>query len=131
VRLSVEGRVGLMDRVYGYGHAAYLPALEDVRSVDTEFRDVTGYEYEFGVAWNVMLHMSLRAGYRADSVDYTEPETVLTGGGTAPSKIGTGGNSGIGIPGGPSPGSGGQAVNELGDGSTESKGFFVGLGFRF
>jgi opacity protein-like surface antigen len=71
-RVAVEGRVGFVGAVYGYAQAAYLPQLDDANSVvaGLTFEEMEGLEYELGVQWKMLPFMSMRAGYRANNVDY-------------------------------------------------------------
>jgi hypothetical protein len=73
VRLSLEGRLGLIGAIYGYAQLSYLPALDDAPSVvpGLRFDEMTGLEYEAGVSWKMAPFVSLRAGYRRNSVDFT------------------------------------------------------------
>lgn len=105
VRLGAEGRISLGGLVYLYGQGSYLPSLDDTPAVDPllgRFENLDGYEFEAGVAWKMAPFVSLRAGYRAQTINFT-----LTG--FEP------------IPDGPT---------EI-DGDTESTGFLAGLSFRF
>lgn len=104
-RVGAEGRVALAGMVYLYGQGSYLPALDDAPAVDPalgQFENLDGYEVETGVSWKMAPFISLRAGYRAQSINYTRT-------GFEP------------IPEGPT---------EL-DGETESNGFLAGLTFSF
>jgi hypothetical protein len=104
-RAVVEGRIGLVGPVYFYGLACYLPALDDARASDPavgEFKDLHGYQVDAGVAWTILPFVSLRAGYRSQSVDYTRSGFV------------------------PLPGEPSQV-----DGQVDSKGYIAGLSFRF
>jgi len=104
-RLGAEGRISLGGLVYLYGQGSYLPSLDDAPAVDPlmgYFENLDGYELEAGVSWKMAPFVSLRAGYRAQTVNFT-----LTG--FEP------------IPDGPT---------EI-DGETESTGFLAGLSFRF
>jgi hypothetical protein len=104
-RAVVEGRIGLLGPVYFYGLASYLPTLDDTRSTDPalgEFRDMHGYELDAGVACTILPFISLRAGYRSQSIDYTRSGFV------------------------PLPGEPSQM-----DGQVDSSGYIAGLSFRF
>jgi hypothetical protein len=74
LRLTAEGRVGFVGALYGYAQAALLPSLDDTgSSVPTvEFQDMDAHEYELGISWKFAPFVSLRAGYRETSVDFTE-----------------------------------------------------------
>lgn len=100
-RLAVEGRIGFIDMVYGYGTGSYAPALDDAtNSAADAFEDLQGYEYELGVGWDIAPFISARGGYRVASTDFTQVATA-------------------GIPTPPA------------DGNVESTGFFAGVGFHF
>jgi hypothetical protein len=104
-RVGAEGRIAVAGMIYFYGQGSYLPALDDAPAVDPllgYFEDMTGYEVETGVSWKMAPFISLRAGYRAQSIDFTRT-------GFEP------------VPDGPT------AV----DGEAESSGFLAGLTFRF
>ena len=104
-RALVEGRVGLVGPVYFYGLGSWLPALSDTHSTDPalgEFRDMSGYELDAGVAWTILPFVSLRAGFREQSVEYVRSGYV------------------------PLPGQPAQM-----DGEVDSSGYVAGLSFRF
>jgi opacity protein-like surface antigen len=104
-RIGAEGRVALGGLFYLYGQGSYLPSLDDAPAVDPllgHFENLDGYEFETGVSWKIAPFMSLRAGYRTQTINFT-----MTG--FEP------------IPDGPT---------EI-DGETESSGFLAGLTFRF
>jgi len=104
-RAVLEGRVGLLGPVYFYGLGSYLPALDDAKSIDPalgEFRDMTGYELDAGVAWTILPFLSMRAGYRTQAIEYTRGGYV------------------------PLPGEPAQM-----DGEVDSSGYVAGLAFRF
>ncbi len=71
VRLSVEGRVGIIGAVYAYGQGSYLPSLDDATSAGATLKDLEGFEYELGVSWKAAPFISFRAGYRENSLDYS------------------------------------------------------------
>jgi opacity protein-like surface antigen len=78
-RISVEGRVALVGLVYVYGQGSYLPELDDgeaLNPLDGNFTDMTGFEYEAGVSVKMAPFLSLRAGYRAQKVDFTRVDLV-------------------------------------------------------
>lgn len=136
VRVSAEGSFGLPGPFAAYGLASYLPALDDAPAVeptDGTFEDVQGFEYELGFRWSVAPFVSVRAGYRVHSVDFTQNMT-----GVAPTAAGSG-NSGdqggglVGLAMNPPPEmecACSAAVTSY-SGSAESNGFFAGLGLRF
>lgn len=135
-RLTMDGRVGLMNLVYAYGHGTYLPSLDDAPATDPAagtFEDMKGYEYELGVAWKMAPFISARAGYRMASLDFTQ--TGVSSSPTVDPELGFagGGNSGFAIPqlGGNSTSGAGSPVLTDYSGDAQSKGFFVGLGFHF
>ena len=104
-RVGAEGRIALAGVVCLYGQGSYLPALDDTPAVDPalgRFENLDGYELETGVSWKIAPFISLRAGYRAQSINFTRT-------GFEP------------IPDGPT---------EL-DGEAESTGFLAGMTFRF
>lgn len=95
MRLAGEGRVGLGGLFHAYLQAAFIPKLDDVADVNgtnPPFEDLESTEYEVGVSWKAAPFVSVKAGWRETSVDFTQ---------------------------------GGF------DGSAESSGFLVGLGFHF
>ena len=59
-----------------------------------KLEDMDGYEYELGVSWKFMPLLSLRAGYRETSIDFTETDGVTDTNGSAES---TGFLAGLGI----------------------------------
>jgi hypothetical protein len=132
-RLAVEGRIGLLGQVYAYGHGAYSPHLDDAADSDPlngEFEDVEGYEVEVGVAWRLAPFISMRAGYRANSLDFVHSgATVLTttatgapsGDATAPPVLGRS----------PDPFGSPEGVASSVSGSAEAEGVFAGLTFHF
>ena len=64
------------------------------------FEDIEGLEYEVGVSWKMFPFVSMRAGYRETTFDFTETNSAKS------------------------------SDDEL-DGTIESKGFLLGLGFHF
>jgi len=136
VRMTVEGRIGLMDMLYAYGHGAYLPSLGDAEAADGlsgTFEDLDAYEYELGVAWKAMPFMNVHAGYRVNGLSFTH-ETFT------PASVPNDFFSSSGVPGGmtgfdegPEP-SCADCTEEMiapGASETESSGVFLGLGFHF
>ncbi len=104
-RLTLDGRVGIIGVLYFYGQGSYMPALKDAPATDPglgRFEELEGTELELGLSWKMLPVISLRAGYRTQSVDFLR--TGFT----------------------PLPGQGGQM-----DGQVESDGFLVGLTARF
>jgi hypothetical protein len=94
-RVGAEGRIAVAGMVYVYDAPAEDPALG-------RFEDLDGYELEAGVSLKMAPFVSFRAGYRAQSINFTRT-------GFEP------------IPDGPT------AL----DGEAESTGFLAGLTFRF
>lgn len=72
VRLSAEGRIGILSVLHAYGHASYLPSMDDTSSsgFDGRFEDIDGLEYEVGISWKMAPFISMRAGYRETSFDF-------------------------------------------------------------
>ncbi|MDH3283668.1 MAG: hypothetical protein OEQ13_02935 [Acidobacteriota bacterium] len=68
VRVVAEGRMGLFGIVHGYGQAAYLPEMDDFFGAS----DVDGMEYDLGVAVEPGPFMTIRAGYRNTTLDFTD-----------------------------------------------------------
>lgn len=89
-RVNVEGRLGLGGVVYLYAQGSYLPDLDDASSNSLgggTFSDLSGLEYDAGVSWKFAPFVVLRAGYRAQSVDFTySPVVGPSGGGEAESR---------------------------------------------
>jgi hypothetical protein len=139
-RITVEGRVSLMGMLYAYGHGSYMPSLSDTDAADPlqgGFEDLDAHEYELGVAWNAMPFMDVHAGYRVNSMSFTQqtvaPLSGPSAGGILP--VGGGGSGNAGAVWG---GSDDDCVDcspsaaIIGpNGEAESSGFFVGLGFHF
>ena len=137
MRVSFEGRVGLVGMVYAYGNAAYLPSLEDAASADAAFgdyQDLESYEYEFGVAWNATPFVNVHAGYRANTLDFNQHSIVTAGAGGEAIGVGSGGGntSLVSAPGGSSC-EGCEANMTIAEstGSFETAGFFAGVGIKF
>jgi hypothetical protein len=138
MRVALEGRVGLMDMLYAYGHGSYLPSLDDVDAVDPTFgryRDLDAYEYELGVAWNAAPFVNVHAGYRVNNVSFTQNAAQLAsiGGSVRPGPQDFGGGL-VDIAVGDSDGCtecSASAVAGANSGETESSGFFLGAGFQF
>jgi len=135
-RLSVEGRFGLLGALYGYGHGAYLPALDDSDAEDPllgRYADMDSYEYELGVAWHAMPFVNVHAGYRVNNTSFTH-ELVSTAG--APGQLITTAGAGAMTTlqeGGPAASCDGCApmATSSDSGQVESSGFFVGVGISF
>lgn len=68
-RLLLEGRVGFGRIFYFYGQTAWLPTLEDVSGRE----DLDAFEIEAGLGATPLPFVSLRAGYRRFSLDFTDP----------------------------------------------------------
>ncbi len=65
-RLVVEGNVGLVGILQGYGTLAYMPILDQL---DDEFDDGSGMEYEFGVQIKFAV-VGIYAGYRMHDMEF-------------------------------------------------------------
>jgi hypothetical protein len=128
MRLSVEGHVGFTDLIQGYGQGAWLPRLDDSANAAAELQDMDGYEYEMGVAWSAAPFLSVRAGWRGSSLGFTETTSTPAASSLPQAQPKSGGNQGL-----MQNGSGSQQGQSVGSssGTTESKGWFFGLGFRF
>ena len=77
-RVTAEARASI-GVAYVYGQASYQPSLDDAPASDLlggVFEDLSAYEVELGVSWQFMPLMSLRAGYRQQSVDFTRSGTI-------------------------------------------------------
>lgn len=70
MRVALEGRVGIVGMVYAYGQAAYLPDMDSATIRQDEFNDVDGLEFEVGVSWKPAPFISVRGGYRQNTLDY-------------------------------------------------------------
>ncbi len=104
-RLTADGRVAAAGLVYFYGHASSLPSLDDADATiaaDGTFEDLSGFETEVGVSVKLAPFVSLRGGYRTQTVDFTRTGFV------------------------PLPGQPATVSGEV-----ESDGFLAGLTFRF
>jgi hypothetical protein len=144
MRVALEGRVGLMDMLYAYGHGSYLPSLDDTNAIDPtlgRFEDLDAYEYEMGVAWNATPFLNVHAGYRVNTVNFSQQaiSTVSSIGGTEPVTVNPGnGLQDFAQASGPPPdctdcvaSAAPNAVSGAGNTETESSGFYVGVGYRF
>lgn len=67
IRLSLEGRVGLIGIASLYGESIWLPSLDDTN----EYNDLSGLEFETGIVFNPLPFISIRAGYRQFKLDYS------------------------------------------------------------
>ncbi len=67
LRLSLDGRVGLVGIVSLYGQAAWMPSLGDADG----FVDMSGMEFETGVVLDPLPFLSIRAGFRQFDLDYS------------------------------------------------------------
>ncbi|MDH3626840.1 MAG: hypothetical protein OES25_04200 [Acidobacteriota bacterium] len=104
-RLTAEGRAAAAGFVYVYGQVSYLPSLADADATiitDGTFEDLSGIETEVGASFKLAPFVSLRAGYRSQTIDFTRTGFV------------------------PLPG---QPTSV--DGEIESSGFLAGLTVRF
>jgi hypothetical protein len=131
VRLSLEGHVGFTDLIQAYGQGAWLPSLADTAGPTGALEQLDGYEYEVGVAWGAAPFLSVRAGWRESTVGYTEASVLPTGSGFTPtSSKDSGGNKSI-SEGGQETDQSEQATLSSSTGEQSSRGWFLGLGFRF
>jgi len=146
MRVSAEGRIGLAGMVSAYGQGAWLPSLSDTNagpSTSGQFSDLAGFEYEMGVAWQPAPMVVVRAGWRANSVDFThtpDPVAPSPGPGSSPGlTVQSGADGSILIPRfGPGRGSSFLPAATVVPGNTtptsgsvDTGGFFVGVGMRF
>lgn len=133
MRLSVEGRVGLMNMLYAYGQGSYLPSLDDAGdALARTLEDMDGHEYELGVSWKMAPFVSMRAGYRVSGIDFTQVSSITSSSVDGPSNEDSGGapaavNFSL-AQGNEESGSGSSSSTS---GSVDSKGFFLGFGFNF
>ena len=65
-RFLLQGGLGLTPVLAVYGHAAWLPIMDD----SEELQDPKGFEFEAGIAINPFPHVLLRAGYRQFDLDF-------------------------------------------------------------
>jgi len=140
VRLSLEGRLGFTNAIQGYAQGSYLPSLGDGQSTASgaSYTDMKGLEYEVGVAFRLAPFVALHAGYRAQEVAFTESSLVGPGSGVSPTDTLSPAAASIGgkmgfrdtLP-APEACTGCAVSGSEVDGSSASKGFFVGLGIRF
>ncbi|HED14729.1 MAG TPA: hypothetical protein ENI62_13930 [Gammaproteobacteria bacterium] len=66
-RLQISGRISLLGIAYLYGRSTWLPQLSDFAG----YQDVSGTEHEAGISITPFPFLSLRAGYRRFSLDFT------------------------------------------------------------
>ena len=88
-RVDVDARVAATKWVYFYGQGAYLPSLEDAVAADPiggRFSDMEGVEWEIGIAFEPAPFVSIRAGYRDCSLDFTRTVTGTPFPGTVESR---------------------------------------------
>jgi len=69
LRLSAEGRIGLVGMVYLYGEGAYYLSMDDF---DADVVDPQGWESEFGISIKPAPFINFRAGYRRHSLDFDQ-----------------------------------------------------------
>jgi hypothetical protein len=141
VRLGVEGSIGIVKVLKAYGHGSYLPALDDVPVANpslSDLHDVDAFEYELGLAWTATPFLNVHAGYRVNSVSFSQVDLLTTssvGDSGGPDPQGSGGGIAKIAPGvddGDCPDCPPLAATSGGQpGETESAGFYVGLGFTF
>jgi len=72
-RLQISGRIGLLGMAYLYGHSTWLPQLNNFAG----YQDVSGSEQEAGISITPFPFLSLRAGYRRFSLDFTNSSSGL------------------------------------------------------
>jgi hypothetical protein len=66
-RFVAEGRVGLGGLVYGYAQVAYLADLDEFDGGE----DVDGTEFDLGIVVEPLPFLTLRAGYRNTTIEFT------------------------------------------------------------
>ena len=64
-KVSLTGRMNIIDSVQVYGLTSYFPELED----DLRNNDATAYEFEAGLLYQPLPSVSFKAGYRHFSLD--------------------------------------------------------------
>lgn len=69
-RLVAEGRVGFVKVLYGYGRAAWLPALKDWDFRGVPMTDGKGYEAEAGLQIKPMAFMQIFVAYRTSHTTF-------------------------------------------------------------
>ena len=131
-RLSVEGRVGLMDVLYAYGLGSYAPSLDEPTPALGTLDGLDSHELELGVSWKMAPFVSLRVGYRENSVGFTQTaESSTSSAGPFETTVQqVGGQSSSMAEGG----TGGEpSLTEITTSAValDSSGYFVGLGFSF
>jgi len=72
-RLQISGRVSLLGIAYLYGRSTWIPQLSDFAG----YQDVSGLEHEAGISITPFPFLSLRAGYRRFSLDFTNASSGL------------------------------------------------------
>ena len=73
LRLVAEGRVGLVNILYLYGRAAYLPSLDDLDTGLITLTDGKGKEFEFGLQLKPMPFIQFFAGFRSHEDNFEGP----------------------------------------------------------
>ncbi|MEM7193563.1 MAG: hypothetical protein AAF402_01345 [Pseudomonadota bacterium] len=68
LRLSLEGRIGLVGAVYIYGRAGLIPSLGDAGNFD----DISAREFEAGVRFTPFPFVHFRLAYLSYSLDYED-----------------------------------------------------------
>ena len=66
VRLSLEGRIGLLGFVSLYGQSVWMPSMSSVDG----YSDISGHELQTGVLFEPLPFLTLRAGFRQLDLDY-------------------------------------------------------------
>ncbi len=142
MRLSLEGRLGLTEKIQAYGSGAYFPSLDDARSASTGglLQDLDGYQFELGMHWRVAPAISVVGGWRFNTLDYERGILVpavaplADPAGTGGSALGGGSGAGSVNSHPPVPPDGGCSCEPSvvpQSGSAEADGAFVGLNIRF
>jgi hypothetical protein len=71
-RVSAQGRVGFAGLAYAYGRLSYFPSLDDLESSGFLVGiDVDGHEYDLGFGLEPLPFLSLWAGYRVHTLNYS------------------------------------------------------------
>lgn len=71
LRLSLEGRLGIVGAVYAYGQTAWIPVFED----NATREDLDALEFEAGIGFSPLPFVTLGAGWRKFSLDFTDSAT--------------------------------------------------------
>ena len=68
-KVSVSGRLNLIQNFKVYGATSYFPELDD----SLNDNDATAYEFEAGLLYQPVPYVSLKAGYRVFELDLEDP----------------------------------------------------------